>query len=161
MSPTPITILVDVRHAAPATCTTWDKQMWFSTWYKDKDSRTIEMSWIQIQTSPSQWLITINLRNWPLGFSISPWWVHWQQKIQSLNLRPHQAQLEDQNVKKSFRRWSRRRKSRKTNKMHEKWQTKPNWRRRAKKLKSTKSSQTQKYLPESTSPNTLNVSSPL
>jgi hypothetical protein len=35
---------------------------------KDK---TNKMSRIRIQTSPSQWFITIKPRNWPLGFSIS------------------------------------------------------------------------------------------
>jgi hypothetical protein len=38
---------------------------------KDKGKIT-EMSRIRIQTSASQWLITIKPRNWPLGFSISP-----------------------------------------------------------------------------------------
>jgi hypothetical protein len=37
---------------------------------KDK-GKTTEMSRIQIQTSPSQWLITIKPRNWPLRFSLS------------------------------------------------------------------------------------------
>jgi hypothetical protein len=32
----------------------------------------MKLSRIQIQTLPSQWLITIKPRNWPLGFSISP-----------------------------------------------------------------------------------------
>jgi hypothetical protein len=30
-SPTPATILIAACHATPATCTPWDKQMWFST----------------------------------------------------------------------------------------------------------------------------------
>jgi hypothetical protein len=46
--------------------------------------KTTKMSWIQFQTLPSQWLITIKPRNWQLGFSISPWWFHWQQKTQRL-----------------------------------------------------------------------------
>jgi hypothetical protein len=37
---------------------------------KDK-GQTIEMSWIWIRISPSQWLITIKPRNWPLDFSKS------------------------------------------------------------------------------------------
>jgi hypothetical protein len=49
-SPTRTTILVATCHAAPATCTLWDKQMWFSKWNKDK-GKTNEMSRIQIQTS--------------------------------------------------------------------------------------------------------------
>jgi hypothetical protein len=61
-SPTPATIVVAARHAAPATCTPWDKQMRFSTWNKDK-YKTTEISQIQIQTLPSQWLITIKLMN--------------------------------------------------------------------------------------------------
>jgi hypothetical protein len=51
----------------------------------------MKLSQIRIQTLPSQWLITIKPWNWPLGFSISPWWVHWQQKhkVWRLNLRSH------------------------------------------------------------------------
>jgi hypothetical protein len=43
----------------------------FSKRDKDKD-KTTEMSQIRIQTSPSQWLITIKPRNWSFSFSISP-----------------------------------------------------------------------------------------
>jgi hypothetical protein len=67
-SHTPTTILIATRHAAAATCTPRDKQMWFSTRKKDK-VKTTKMSQIQIQTSTSQWLITIKIRNLPLGFS--------------------------------------------------------------------------------------------
>jgi hypothetical protein len=70
-SPTTVTILVAARHAAPATYTPWDKQTWFSKWIKDK-GKTTEPSRIQIQTPPSQWLITIKPRNRPLDFSIPP-----------------------------------------------------------------------------------------
>jgi hypothetical protein len=62
---------VTSRHAAPITCTPWDKQTQFSSRIKGK-GKTIEMSQIWIQTSASQWLITIKPRHWPLGFSISP-----------------------------------------------------------------------------------------
>jgi hypothetical protein len=98
MSSTPSMTLVAAHHTAPATCTSWDKQTRFSTWYKDK-GKTTKISWIWIQTSPSQWLITLKPRNWPLSLSISPWWVHRQQKAQvwSSNSRSHEAQLEDQN----------------------------------------------------------------
>jgi hypothetical protein len=70
-SPTPAMVLVAARHAAPATCTPWDKQTRFSTRNKDK-GKTIEMSRIRIQIPPSLWFITIKPRNRPLGFSISP-----------------------------------------------------------------------------------------
>jgi hypothetical protein len=53
---------------------------------KDK-GKTIEMSRIQIQTSACQWLITYQtkvLTTWLLN---PPWWVHWQQKAQSLNFK--------------------------------------------------------------------------
>jgi hypothetical protein len=45
----------------------------FSNETKNK-GKTTEMSWILIQTKPSQWLITIKPRSWPLSFSglISP-----------------------------------------------------------------------------------------
>jgi hypothetical protein len=69
-SPTPTTVLVVARHAAPATCTPRNKQTWFSKWNKGKQKNKTKLSRIQIQTSPSQWLITIKPRNWPLGFSL-------------------------------------------------------------------------------------------
>jgi hypothetical protein len=42
-SPTPVTILINVRHVAPVICTPWDKQTRFSKWNKDKGSRTTEI----------------------------------------------------------------------------------------------------------------------
>jgi hypothetical protein len=69
-SSTPATILVATRHAAPVTCTPQDKQTWFSNETKNK-GKTTKMSWILIQISTSQWLITIKPRNWPLSFSPS------------------------------------------------------------------------------------------
>jgi hypothetical protein len=44
----------------------------------------MKLSQIQIQTSPSQWLITIKPKNWPLGFSISPLLSPLTTKAQSL-----------------------------------------------------------------------------
>jgi hypothetical protein len=70
-SPIPATILVAAHHAALAICTLQDKQTQFFTRYKDK-GKTTEMSLIHIQTKAYQWLITIKLSNWPLGFLISP-----------------------------------------------------------------------------------------
>jgi hypothetical protein len=35
-SPTPVMILIAACYAAPTTCTSWDKQTWFSKWNKDK-----------------------------------------------------------------------------------------------------------------------------
>jgi hypothetical protein len=35
-SPTPAMVLIAARHAALATCTSWDKQTWFSKWNKGK-----------------------------------------------------------------------------------------------------------------------------
>jgi hypothetical protein len=43
-----------------------------------------KLSRIWIQTSPSQWLITIKPRNWLLGFSISPLMSPLTTKVQSL-----------------------------------------------------------------------------
>jgi hypothetical protein len=45
----------------------------------------MKLTWIRIQTSPSQWLITIKPMNWPLGFSISPLMSPLTTKAQSLN----------------------------------------------------------------------------
>jgi hypothetical protein len=44
----------------------------------------MKLSQIQIQTSPSQWLITIKPRNWPLGVSISSLMSPLTTKAQSL-----------------------------------------------------------------------------
>jgi hypothetical protein len=44
----------------------------------------MKLSRIQIQTSPSEWLITIKPRNWPLGFSIFPLMSTLTTKTQSL-----------------------------------------------------------------------------
>jgi hypothetical protein len=82
---TPDTIIIAAQHAAPFTYTPWDKQMWFSNETKNK-GKTIKMSWILIQISGSQWLITIKVSNWPLGFSISPLMSPLTTKTQSLNL---------------------------------------------------------------------------
>jgi hypothetical protein len=56
-------------------------------------------------------------------------------KTQSLNFesKTHEAQLEDQKPNKNLRRSSRRGKSRKTNKRHEKQQNQAEWQRRDKK----------------------------
>jgi hypothetical protein len=70
-SPTHATILVAAHHAAPPTYTPRDMQTQFSKRNKDK-GKTIKLSHTRIQTSPSQWLITIKWRNWPLDFPISP-----------------------------------------------------------------------------------------
>jgi hypothetical protein len=70
-----------------------------------------------------------------LDFSISPListLTTQRHKVWILNLRPHEAQLEDQKPKKSSRRSSRRRKNRKTNKWQEKRQTKEKHKERLK-----------------------------
>jgi hypothetical protein len=56
-------------------------------------------------------------------------------KAESLNFKSktHEAQLDDQRLRKSSRRSSRRRKNHKANKRHKKRQTKPKWQRRGKK----------------------------
>jgi hypothetical protein len=64
-SPTLVMILVTARHATAGTWTPQDKQTRFSTRNKDT-GKTTELSRIRIQTSVSQWLITIKLRNWTL-----------------------------------------------------------------------------------------------
>jgi hypothetical protein len=59
--PTHTMILITVWHAAPVICTLWNKQTWFSTQTKIK-VKQIEMSWIWIQTSACQWLITYQIK---------------------------------------------------------------------------------------------------
>jgi hypothetical protein len=51
-----------------------------------------------------------------------------------LNPRPNEAQIEDQKPTKSSRRSSRRRKTAKANKEHEKEQSQVKWQRRARKV---------------------------
>jgi hypothetical protein len=79
-------ILIAAHHAIPATCTPQDKQTRFSKWNRDK-GKTTKMYWIRIQTTASQWLITIKPRNWPLGFSISPLMYLLLIKVQSLKFK--------------------------------------------------------------------------
>jgi hypothetical protein len=77
-SPTPVTILAAARHVAPAHRETSKRD-----YPNEQDkSKIIEMSCIQIQTSSSQWLITIKPRNWPLGFSDSL--CDWQNPVMKL-----------------------------------------------------------------------------
>jgi hypothetical protein len=47
----------------------------------------MKLSYIQIETLPSQWLITIKPRNGPLGFSISPLVSPLTTKAQSLKFK--------------------------------------------------------------------------
>jgi hypothetical protein len=98
-SPNSVTILVAARHAAPATCKPWDKQMRFSKRYKIKIKT--KMSQIRIQISPSQWLITIKPRNWPLGFSISPLMSPLTTKAQSLKFESKTPWSTARRLKKS------------------------------------------------------------
>jgi hypothetical protein len=110
-SPTSAKIIIAVRHVAHATCTPRDKQTWFSTRNKNK-GKTTEMSRIQIQTSACQWLITYQtneLITWFLNLSLNESIGNTTHKVWILNPRPHEAQLEDQEVKESSRRSSRRR----------------------------------------------------
>jgi hypothetical protein len=51
-SPTPATILIAPRHAAPATCTPQDKQMRFFNWNKDK--RKIKWNYPGFEFKPHQ-----------------------------------------------------------------------------------------------------------
>jgi hypothetical protein len=69
---------------------------------------------------------TKELITWFLNLSLDESIDKKKPKVCISNLRPHEAQLEDQKAKKSSRSSSRRGKSRKTNKRHEKRQTKQN-----------------------------------
>jgi hypothetical protein len=124
-SPTLAAILVAARHAAPITCTPWDKETWFSTWTKDK-GKTTKTSGFEFKPRQVNYSSQLNQGSDYLVSQSPPWWVHWQQKAQSLNFesKTHEAQLEDQKPKKSLRRSSRRRKHHKASKRHEKRQTK-------------------------------------
>jgi hypothetical protein len=51
-SPTPATILVATHHAAPVTCTPWDKQTWFSK--RNKDKRKIKRDYLEFKFKPRQ-----------------------------------------------------------------------------------------------------------
>jgi hypothetical protein len=96
-SPTPATVLITTRHAAPATCTPWDTQTWFSKWNKDK--RKIKQNHPGFKFKPRQ-VNDSSQSNQGFDHLVSqtpPWWVYWQQKhkVWSSNPRPHEAQLED------------------------------------------------------------------
>jgi hypothetical protein len=68
-SPTPVTVLI----AAPPRRTyhlhTTRQTNAILQWNKDKRKIKRKLFWIRIQTSLSQWLITIKPRNWPISFS--------------------------------------------------------------------------------------------
>jgi hypothetical protein len=68
-------------HLPPAHHETSKRDSPNETKIKEKQN---EISRIQIQTLPSQWLIAIKPRNWPLGFSISPLMSSLITKAQSL-----------------------------------------------------------------------------
>jgi hypothetical protein len=128
-SPTPAMILIAARHAAPATYTPWDKQTRFSEWNKDK--RKTKWNYPGFKFKPRQ-VNDSSQSNQGTDHLVSqspPWWVHWQQKhkVWSSNPRPHEARLEDQKARKSSRRSSRRRKTAKANKGHEKRQSQAKW----------------------------------
>jgi hypothetical protein len=99
--------------------------------YEPKDKgKTIKMSWIRIEISARQWLITYQtkvLTTWFLNLPLDESIDNKKHKVWISNLRPHEAQLEDQKPTKSSKRSSRRRKSRKTNKIPKKRQTKTKW----------------------------------
>jgi hypothetical protein len=66
---TPAMILIATRHTAPAT---FFRKLSANTILQTKQKKKknkMKLSWIRIQTSPSQWFITIKPRNWSLGFS--------------------------------------------------------------------------------------------
>jgi hypothetical protein len=129
----------------------------------------MKLSRIQIQPSPSQWLITIKPRNWPLGFPISPLMSPLITKAQSLKFesktpwsrarrpkKPWKAQeghLEEEKPQKPT-------KGMKSGKAK---QTGTKEQRKAQKSKkgSNKGKSSKLTLPlKSTPPNTLNASSP-
>jgi hypothetical protein len=90
-------VLITARHAVPATCTPWDKQMRFSK--QNKEKRKIKQNYPGFEFKPRQ-VNDSSQSNQGIDDLVSqspPWWVHWQQKhkIWSLNPRPHEAQLED------------------------------------------------------------------
>jgi hypothetical protein len=73
-------------HLPPAHHETRKRDSPNETKIKEKQNKT-KLSWIRIQTSPSQWLITIKARNWPLGFSISPLMSPLTTKARSLKFK--------------------------------------------------------------------------
>jgi hypothetical protein len=96
-SPTPATVLIAARHAAPTTCTPREKQTWFSKWNKDK--RKIKQNYPEFELKPCQ-INDSSQSNQETDHLVSqspPWWVNWQQKhkVWSSNPRSHEAQLED------------------------------------------------------------------
>jgi hypothetical protein len=121
-SPTPAMILIAARHVTPVTCTPRDKQTWFS---KRTDRGRVEPPKLPgFQFKPSK-SITHHKSNQGTDHLVSQSPLDEyidNTKAQSLNFesKTHEVQLEDQKPMKSSRRSSRRRKTRKTNKWHEK-----------------------------------------
>jgi hypothetical protein len=85
-SPTPTMILVAACHVAPVTYTPQDKETRFFTWTKIKGNS----HWnVPDSNSNLDMSMTHHISNQGTDHLVSqssPWWVHWQQKAQSLNL---------------------------------------------------------------------------
>jgi hypothetical protein len=104
--------------------------------------KKMKLSWIRIQTSPSQWLITIKPRNVPLGFSISS-------LMSPLTTKAHSLRFESKTPWSTARRPKKTRgaqechleegKPQKSTKGKKKRQSQAKWQERAK--KSSKSTQ--------------------
>jgi hypothetical protein len=127
-------ILITVRHATPTTCTPRDKQTPFSNRNKNK-GKTTEPSQIWFHTSPSQWLITIEPRNWLLGFSISPLMSPLTTKTQNLKFESKTPWSTDRRPKskEKLKRSPRRSKTTEANKKARK--TAKSWKEQEEKLK--------------------------
>jgi hypothetical protein len=116
--------------------------------------KKMKLSRIQIQTSPSQWLITIKPMNWPLGFSISPLMSPLTTKAQSL-------MFEFKTPWSIVRRPQKPRKAQEGHLEEGKLHNPINGTKSGKVAKkSRKSSKSAQKLKIDTPPNTLNVSSP-
>jgi hypothetical protein len=118
----------------------------------------MKLSQIQIQTSPSQWLITMKPRNEPLGFSISPLMSPLTTKAQSLKFESKTPWSTDRRPKKPRKAQDghlEEGKPQKPTKGKKKRQSQAKW-QSSNQGKSSKST----LLLKSTPPNALNVSSP-
>jgi hypothetical protein len=85
--PTPTTILIAARHAAPATFTPRDKQTRFSKWNKGKRKTKRNCPGFEFKPRQVNDLSQSNQETDHLVSQSPPWWIHWQQKHKVWSLK--------------------------------------------------------------------------
>jgi hypothetical protein len=106
----------------------------------------------------------MKLRNWPLGFSISPWWVHWQQRSTKFESRIQDPMKHSWNTKSQWKAQEGHLEEGKAARPTKNGKSSQNGKEELRKAqnqnRTSKKSSNSKSSPELTLPNTLNARSP-